>query len=88
MDRGAWRATGHRFVESQTRLKQLSMHAYSFKVSEKQVSVYIVSPYGRCTKEGSLTVEGGPALASQEGNHLLFIFNIDTLYFWSVCPFL
>ena len=87
MDRGAWQATGHTFVESQTRLKQLSMHAYS-KVSDKQVSIHIVSQYGLCTKEGSLTMEGGAALASQEGIHLLFIFNINILYFWSVCPFL
>ena len=27
MDRGAWRATVHRVTKSQTRLKQLSMHA-------------------------------------------------------------
>ena len=28
MDRGAWWAIVHRFGENQTRLKQLSMHAY------------------------------------------------------------
>ena len=27
MDRGAWQATSHRVTQSQTRLKQLSMHA-------------------------------------------------------------
>ena len=27
MDRGAWRATGHRVAKSWTRLKRLSMHA-------------------------------------------------------------
>ena len=27
MDRGVWRATGHGVSQSQTRLKQLSMHA-------------------------------------------------------------
>ena len=29
MDRGAWWATVHRITQSQTRLKQLSMHAFS-----------------------------------------------------------
>ena len=29
MDRGAWRAAAHRVTKSQTRLKQLSMHACS-----------------------------------------------------------
>ena len=28
MDRGAWRATVHRVAKSQTRLKQLSVHAH------------------------------------------------------------
>ena len=87
MHREAWPATGHRFLERQTQLKQLSMHTY-FKVTEKQVSIHTVSQYGLCTKEGSLITEGGTALVSQDGNHLLFIFNIDILYFWSMCPFL
>ena len=29
MERGAWQGTGHRFAKSQTRLKQLSIHASS-----------------------------------------------------------
>ena len=35
-----------------------------------------------------LIIEGVPALASQEGRHLIFIFNMDSLYFWSMHPFL
>ena len=38
--------------------------------------------------EGSLIMEGEQALASQEGKHFIFIFNIEILYFWSVHPFL
>ena len=39
MDRGAWRATVHRVSRSQTRLKQLSMHAYKLLESSKRVEV-------------------------------------------------
>ena len=39
MDRGAWRATVHRVARSQTRLKQLSMHAYKLLESRKRVEV-------------------------------------------------
>ena len=31
MDRGAWRATVHKFVKSQTQLKRLSMHTTNTK---------------------------------------------------------
>ena len=30
MDRGAWKATVHRVAQSQTQLKQLSTHAYTY----------------------------------------------------------
>ena len=32
MDRGAWKAAAHRVVESQMRLKRLSLHAYHFLI--------------------------------------------------------
>ena len=47
----------------------------------------MVGQYGIGTWEGSLIIEAGPALVSQEERHLNFIFNLDILYFWSVCPF-
>ena len=50
--------------------------------------MYTVSPYGLGTWEGSLIIKGVPALASQEEGHVIFIFNMDILYFWSMCPFL
>ena len=34
MKRGAWQTTVHRVAQSWTRLKQLSMHAHCFKVSD------------------------------------------------------
>ena len=48
----------------------------------------MVSQYGLGTWEGSLINEGVPVLASQEERHLIFIFNMDILYFWSMHPFL
>jgi hypothetical protein len=49
------------------------------------------SPASQCglgTWEGSLIIRGGPELVSQEGKHLIFIFNMDILYFWSLYLFL
>ena len=43
----------------------------------------MASQDGLGTWEGSLIIEGGPASASQEGR-LIFIFNLDILYFWSM----
>ena len=54
---------------------------------KSQVSTYTVSHYDLGTWEGSLAVEE-QAPASQEGRHLIFTFNMDILYFWSLCPFL
>ena len=50
--------------------------------------MYTASQYGLGTWEGSLIIEGEPALASQEERHLIFTFKMDILYFWSMCPFL
>ena len=55
---------------------------------KKQISTYTVGQYDLGTWKGSLIMEGVPALVSQKGRHLIFIFNMDNLYFWSMCPFL
>ena len=44
MDRGAWRVTVHGVTESQTGLKQLSLHTRSGRMSEKNHTKHI--PYG------------------------------------------
>ena len=44
MDRGAWRVTAHGVATSQTRLKQLSLHARNGRVSEQNHPKHI--PYG------------------------------------------
>ena len=46
---------------------------------KKQASTYTASHYGLGTWEGNLIMEGVPALAFQEGRHLIFIFNMDIL---------
>ena len=40
--------------------------------------------YGIGTWEGSLIIEAGPELVSQEEGHFNFIFNLDILHFWSI----
>ena len=50
--------------------------------------MYTAGQYGLGPWEGSLIIEGGPVLVSQEEGHLIFIFNMVILYFWSMCPFL
>ena len=35
MDRGAWRATIHRVINSQTRVKQLGMQARTYQILEE-----------------------------------------------------
>lgn len=51
--------------------------------------MYTESQYGLGSWEGGLTItEGAPALAFQEEGHLILIFKMDILYFWSTCPFL
>ena len=42
--------------------------------------------YGLDPWERSLTIEGGPTWASRGGGHFIIIFNVDALYFQSVCP--
>ena len=42
---------------------------------------YTVSQHDLGTWEGSLIIKGGQALASQEERNLIFIFNIDILFF-------
>ena len=62
---------------------------HSFRVSKKktpQISTYTASQYGLGTL--APIIKRWPALVSQEGRHLIFIFNLDILYFWSMCPFL
>lgn len=56
-------------------------------LQENQIGTYRASQYGLGTWEGSFIMEGGPALVSQVGRHLIFIFNTDNLYFWSVYLF-
>ena len=51
-------------------------------------STHTASQRGLGTWKGSLIIEGGPALASPEGRRLIFVSNMDVLYFWSICPFL
>ena len=43
MDRGTWRAALHGISQSQTRLKQLSMHSYIYIFSQIYVFIYIYS---------------------------------------------
>ena len=50
--------------------------------------MYTASRCGFGTWEGSVIIEGVLALASWEGRHLIFIFSMDILYFWSVHTFL
>ena len=50
--------------------------------------MYTASQDGLGTSEGGFIMEGRPTLVSQDGRHLIFIFNTDNLYFWSVHPFL
>ena len=57
-------------------VKQLSSNYKQIK----QASMYTTSQHGLGTWKRDLTMEGGPALASQIGGHLIFIFNIDILY--------
>ena len=52
---------------------------------KKQTSTYTAGQHGLGTREGRLIIKGGPALASQEEEHLIFILNMDNLYFWSMC---
>ena len=56
---------------------------YFFKVLEKkeQSSKYTANQHGLGTWEGCLIIKGEQALASQEERHLIFIFNMDVLYF-------
>ena len=51
MDRGAWRATGHRVTKSQTRLKWLSMHAAFYKLYDKWVSSLSPGSAAICAKQ-------------------------------------
>ena len=43
VDRGAWQATVHRVTQSQTRLKQLSMHVYVYFYAFTHVYMHIYS---------------------------------------------
>ena len=62
---------------------------HSFKASrETDVRTSTASQYGLGTWEGSLIIRGGLELVSQEGEHLIFIFNMNILYFWSLHLFL
>ena len=76
----------HSFISCQNKECQTSPGYIPSTFEKNQISMYIASQYGLGTWEGSLT-EGVPALASQEGRHLMFIFNMAVLYFWSPCPF-
>lgn len=49
--------------------------------------MYKVSQYGLGTWDESHIIQGGQAWALQE-EHLIFIFNIDILYFWPMNLFL
>lgn len=62
---------------------------HSFKASrETDVRTSTASQYGLGTWEGILIIRGGLELVSQEGEHLIFIFNMNILYFWSLHLFL
>ena len=41
MDRGAWWATVHRVAKSQTRLKQLSMHAHTLQIVNQHIDILV-----------------------------------------------
>ena len=45
-----------------------------------QIGTCTAGQRGLGTWEGSLIIEGGPTLVSQEERHLIFIFNMDILY--------
>ena len=44
--------------------------------------------YGLGSWEGSLIIKAGRVLMSQERRHLIFIFNMDIVHFWSMHYFL
>ena len=41
MDRGAWWAIVHRVAKSQTRLKQLSVHAYTLRIANQHIDILV-----------------------------------------------
>ena len=53
---------------------------------KKQIGTYAASQYGLDTWEGSFIVKRVPAFVSQEERHLIFMFKVDILYFWSMGP--
>ena len=53
---------------------------------KSQTSTYTTSQYGLSIWKGSLIIEGVPALASQEGRHLVFILSGYSLFLVNV-PF-
>ena len=68
--------TSHQNVERQTSQGYIP----SGFGKKKKKSMCTVSQYGLGSWEGSLITEGGPAMASQERRHLIFIFNMAILY--------
>ena len=72
--------TSQRYIPSRFKKRDSNIR------KKKKISKYTMGQCGLGTWEGA--IERAPALASQSGRHLIFIFNMDILYFWSVCPFL
>ena len=53
-----------------------------------KTSTYTESQYGLGNWEGCLVIKRGPPLMAQKGRHLLFSFNMDILYLWTIYHFL
>ena len=73
-------------MSCQNKVHQASQQYTPSRFQKKQISTYTASQYGLDTWEGSLIVKRVPAFVSQEGRHLIFMFKVAILYFWSMCP--
>ena len=76
------------FLPCQNKEYQIRQEYIPSGFQEHQIGMYTASQDGLGTSEGGFIMEGRPTLVSQDGRHLIFIFNTDNLYFWSVHPFL
>ena len=76
------------FLVTTKTIKQVRYTFLQYLSKQTKFSTCTVSQYGLGAWEGSLIVKGVPALASQEERDLIFMFNLDSLYFWSMFFFL
>ena len=68
-------------LSEQRRLNKLGIYLLKVKHTHTEISTHMARQPGLSTWEGSLSIKGAPALASQDEMHFIFILNIDGFFF-------